>query len=66
MNNSENSNSNININTSKKDFFINKKNIKSEPNTKRQVFTENGDFFVPKKARYMLTKEQKRKIRDII
>ena len=65
LNNSENSNSNININTSKKDFFVNKKNIKSEPNTKRQVFTENGDFFVPKKARYMLTKEQKRKIKIV-
>ena len=61
MNNSGNSNNNININISKKDFFI---NIKSEKNTKK-IITENGDFFVSKNARYMLTKEQKRKIKIV-
>ena len=65
--NSENSNNNLNINisTSKKDFFIYKKKIKTEPNTKREIFSENGDFFVPKKNSYILTKEQKRKIKIV-
>ena len=65
--NSENSNNNLNINisTSKKDFFIYKKKIKSEPNTKREIFEENGDFFMPKKNSYLLTKEQKRKIKIV-
>ena len=65
--NSENSNNNLNINisTSKKDFFFYKKKIKTEPNTKREIFAENNDFFVPKKNSYILTKEQKRKIKIV-
>ena len=65
LNISGNSNSNINMNisASKKDFFINKEKIKSEPNTKRQIFSENNDFFIPRKNREILTKEQKRKIK---
>ena len=61
-----NSNLNININTSKLDFFLSKEKIKSEPNTKRQIFPENSDFFIPKiKNREILTKEQKRKIKIV-
>ena len=65
LNISGNSNSNINMNisASKKDFFINKEKIKSEPNTKRQIFSDNNDFFIPRKNREILTKEQKRKIK---
>ena len=65
--NSDNSNSNLNINisNSKKEFFINIKKMKSEPNTKRQIFTDNGDFFLPKNNRFILTKEQKRKIKIV-
>ena len=65
--NSENSNNNLNINisTSKKDFFFYKKKIKTEPNTKREIFAENNDFYVPKKNSYILTKEQKRKIKIV-
>ena len=68
FNNSDHSNKNLNlkISTSKKEFFIIKKKItKSEPNTKRQIFSESNDFFIPKINRDLLTKEQKRKIKIV-
>ena len=67
LNNSDNSNNlNLNISTSKREFFAGKKKVtKSEPNTKRQMFPENTDFYIPKKARDILTKEQKRKIKIV-